>query len=450
MDGMMKEGALSRSVTTVVLALGFVAVTGLQTNLISQAKEQSSTPQVQPPPTQPTFRSGVTLITTDVIVRDENGQFVATLTEENFQVLEDDVLQEIASLTLVHGGRVYNELEPERRVQEGIVLPSSRPTSDTAGRVFIIFVDDLHMEPLSTPRVRKIFRQISDTLIHEGDLFGVVSTGPSAIAIDMTYDRSLLKIAEDKIMGNGMSYQDIITQMDGARGPAETLFLAHSAFRTAHEVVRNLEFVENRRKAFIYLSTGYDFNPYPGNRLYGRSRMGNRSRGIDAEAVGDLLGEDFSNLAPAADPFSGGPRLGAQFANADMQIELSELAKAANRSNVSFYAVDPRGLMAGPDISNDVHWDSWNRHITQTQDTLRALAQLTGGLAVVNMNDFESGLKQIDAETSDYYVLGYYTSNPDPTIRTRKIEVVVDQDDVSIQHRTRYSFPLPPATVAER
>ena len=152
----------------------------------------------------------------------------------------------------------------------------------------------------------------------------------------------------------------------------------------------------------------------------------------------------------AADPFSGGPRLGAQFANADMQIELSELAKAANRSNVSFYAVDPRGLMAGPDISNDIHWDSWNRHITQTQDTLRALAPLTGGLAVVNMNDFESGLKKIDAETSDYYVLGYYTSNPDPTIRTRKIEVVVDQDDVSIQHRTRYSFPLPPATVAER
>ena len=38
---------------------------------------------------------------------------------------------------------------------------------------------------------------------------------------------------------------------------------------------------------------------------------------------------------------------------------------------------------------------------------------------MVNTNDFAGELKRIDAETSDYYVLGFYSSNPDPTKRTR-------------------------------
>jgi hypothetical protein len=45
---------------------------------------------------------------------------------------------------------------------------------------------------------------------------------------------------------------------------------------------------------------------------------------------------------------------------------------------------------------------------------MRVLAEETGGLAVVNQNDFDKALKRIDAESSDYYVLGYYSSNPDP------------------------------------
>ena len=97
---------------------------------------------------QPTFRGGVTLVTTDVIVRRGSGRFVGDLTEHDFEVFEDDVLQEVASLILVHGGRVYNQFQPPPPVQEGVILPSPRPTSDTAGRVFVIFVDDLHFESL--------------------------------------------------------------------------------------------------------------------------------------------------------------------------------------------------------------------------------------------------------------------------------------------------------------
>ena len=66
------------------------------------------------------------------------------------------------------------------------------------------------------------------------------------------------------------------------------------------------------------------------------------------------------------------------------------------------------------------------------------LAEETGGLAVVNQNDFDKALKRIDAESSDYYILGYYSSNPDPTKRRRKIEVKVKKQDVNVISRTEY------------
>ena len=50
----------------------------------------------------------------------------------------------------------------------------------------------------------------------------------------------------------------------------------------------------------------------------------------------------------------------------------------------------------------------WAEYVRKSQDTMRVLAEETGGLAVVNQNDFDKALKRIDAESSDYYVLGYY------------------------------------------
>lgn len=383
-------------------------------------------------PQQPSFRGGVTLVTTDVIVRQGSGQFVGDLTEHDFEVFEDDVRQEVASLILVHGGRVYNQLEPPPPVQEGIILPSPRPAGDTAGRVFVIFVDDLHFEASRTLRVRRVFREIADTLIHEGDLFGIVSTGPSAISIDMTYDRSLLRVAEDRIMGDGLTPSDIVEGLAGALGPQELTYRAHVAFKTAYQVVKNLAQVENRRKAFIYLSTGYDFDPFPESRKSANPL----NRLSDIEEVYGSVPD------PATDPFADH---GSVFADSDLQIELSELTKAANRANVSFYTIDPRGLVAGPDINEDVPMNEWNQYVSKTRASLQVLAELTGGIAVVNQNNFEDALQRIDAETSDYYVLGYYSSNPDPTVRTRRIAVNVNREDVTIRHRRRYSLPLPVA-----
>jgi len=390
-----------------------------------------------PPPAQtptsasqrPTFAVQVNLVTTDVIARDGNGQFLSDLDKKEFEVYEDGVLQEVSSLVLVHGGRVFNrQLPPPPPTPEGIILPPSAPTNDAAGRIFLLFVDDLHLDFRNTARIRELFKQISKTLIHDGDMFGIVSTGPSSLAIDLTYDKKRLDEAIKKISGSGLKPSDIIQGPDGAEGPTEVRYRAHVAFSTAYDILQNLERVQNRRKAVIYVSNGYDFNPFAGAR--------------SGEDPFFLSRQDPMGQSQRTDSVNDPTRQGQQFADADLARELAELTRTANRANATVYTIDPRGLVGGPDLDEQVDPTQWNDYVRKSQDSLRVIADLTGGIAVVNQNDFGKALKRIDAETSDYYVLGYYSSNPDPTKRTRKIEVKVKRDGVDVWSRTSYSMKM--------
>jgi VWFA-related protein len=408
------------AVATAFALAGGLAAAGDQTRPPAEEAQQ-----------QPTFRARVDLVTTDVIVRDGKGQFVADLRKEDFEVYEDGEAQEIVSLDLIHGGRAFNlQAPPPPPTQEGFILPPPRPASDAAGRIFLIFVDDLHLDFRNTGRIRDLFRRISNTLIHEGDMFGIVSTGPSSLAIDLTYDRNRLDEAINRISGNALRPNDILQAPQSSQGPSEVRYRAHVAFSTAYEIMRNLEQVTNRRKAFIYVSNGYDFNPFP-EGAWGGDPMMSRGR---MDEFGD----------------QGMPRQGAQFAEADLARELSELTRAANRANASIYTIDPRGLVGGPDLDEEVDPVQWGNYVRRSQDSLRVLADLTGGLAVVNQNDFDRALQRIDNETSDYYVLGYYSSNPDPTRRTRRIEVKANRDGVNVWSRTSYSLRPTPGPISER
>ncbi len=373
---------------------------------------------------QPTFRVAVDLVTTDIIARDSNGLFVTDLDKDEFVVLEDGVPQELSSMVLVHGGRAYNQLlPPPPPAEEGIILPPPRAQTDTAGRIFMIFIDDLHLDVHNTPRIRALFKRISSTLIHEGDMFSMVSTGPSSIEVGLTYDRELLNANISRIRGFALTPQDIIQRPQGLNGPTEVRWRAQVAFSTAREVLSHLEDIKNRRKAVIYVSNGYDLDPFPEGRL-----------GTDPL---------FGSQNPYAEP----DRLryqqrGSQnqFADADMQVELAELTRAANRANATLYSIDPRGLVGGVDIDQPVNPTEFFDYIRKSQDSLRVLAEETGGIAVVNQNNFDKALKRIDAETSDYYVIGYYSNNPDPRRRTRELKVETTREGVDVWSRTSYTM----------
>jgi VWFA-related protein len=392
-----------RITTAILIALGGAQIVGAQN---------------RPEP----FRSGVDVVQTDAIVRDGRGQFIADLKASEFEVYEDGVRQDIVSLTMIHGGREFNVLSPPTPARDGLILPPSRPRNDTAGRIFVIIIDDFHLEPAQAQKARQIMRQALRDLIHSGDMFGIVSTGYSSISEQLTYDRQVLESAIERIQGNGLRPREIIEGAQGSQGPTELRHRAHVAFSLAYEQMRNLEQVQNRRKAVIYISSGYDFNPFAQSRV---EEQALRAR---------VNAADLQN-----DPFFRTQQSSQMLAEADLVRELAELTRAANRANATIYTIDPRGLAAGPDIDQEIRTPEWSAHVRTSQDSLRVIAEETGGFAMVNMNNFSAGLKRIDAETSDYYVLAYSSSNSDPLKRLRRIDVKTARPGATVYHRTSYT-----------
>ena len=421
--------------------------------LVAGLSAQAPAPAQTPAPNRqesPTFRVQIDAVTMDVIVKDENGRFVPDLTKDDFEIFEDNVKQDVASLTVVSGGRATNVLEAAPPAPpEGVILPQVRRVNDTSGRIFLVFIDDLHLQFHQSGRVRSLVQKIGKELIHEGDMFGVVSSGPSSISIDMTYDRKRLDDAVKKVAGDGLKPSEIINTGSGSEGPTELRHRAHVAFSTMLEALNNLEKVHNRRKALVWVSEGYDFNPFQDSRLGGRDPsspfLKNDSNAMHNAANGD------DQQSQTNDPILEQQRQSETFSDADLNMDLAEVTRTANRANTTIYTIDPRGLIAGGDIDEQVDPTEWNAYVRKSQDGLRVLAEETGGIAVVNQNDFDKALKRIDAESSDYYVLGFYSSNPAPTQRRRQLAVKVTRPKLNVtSQRTEYVLKPPPKSSAQR
>jgi len=425
-----------------------VLATGL---LLAQAPAPNA--PAAKPQENPTFRLQVDLVTNDIVVRDERGNFVSDLKQGEFEIYEDGVKQDIASMTVVTGGKVNNLLAPPPPPPpEGIILPPTKPRNDVSGRIFLFFVDDLHLQFHNTGRVRELFKRISKELVHDGDMFGIVSSGPSSIAVDMTYDRSRLDEAIKKIAGNELKPTDIINGPSGAEGPSEVRYRAHVAFSTVDDVLKNLETVHNRRKALVYVSDGYDFNPFQDARLGLMDPNSPFAQNEFQRQQNQAAAQNGSSGSTTTDPYTQQQKQSEEFADADLARELGDLTRNANRANVTMYTIDPRGLVGMGDIDEQVDPTQWNDFVRKSQDSLRVLAEETGGIAVVNQNDFSKALKRIDAETSDYYVLGYYSKNPDIMKRRRKIEVRVTRTGQKWQvwARKEYVLKAPPAVTSNK
>jgi VWFA-related protein len=377
---------------------------------------------------QPTFRVAIDMVTLDVIPRGENGRFVPNLVADDFQVLEDAVPQKVASLVLVNGGRVFNltlPAPPATASPDGLVLPAARATEDAGGRVFVLIVDDLHFTATETPVVRALLRKVIARLFHDGDMVAMFSTGSSSIEIPVSYDRKLLESAVSKVSGHGMSYRDIMDAKDGSQGPQGLRYQAHVAFKTAYELLGNLERVRNRRKALILISNGYDFDPFPAGRT-----------GTD-QVFGGRYGSPWVN-PESGDRFMALEKANNQFAEADLASELAAITGIANRVNASIYAIDPRGVAGTTSVAEQIDSTEMRTHIGKTQGSLQVLSEATGGFAVINDNTYDEALTRIDAETSDYYILGYYSTNSDATRRNRQVEVKAARPGVQVASRGWY------------
>ena len=146
--------------------------------------------------------------------------------------------------------------------------------------------------------------------------------------------------------------------------------------------------------------------------------------------------------------FAGGLRLN----GIDNQAQLHATIDAAIRAGVSFWPVDARGLVTdaplgdatqgspgGASMYSGTAEQAVQSDFAQSQDTLYALAGDTGGKALLDTNDLTRGITQAQQSVSDYYVLGYYTTNTAMDGRFRRIKITVDTPEAAkIEFRQGY------------
>src|SRR6185369_6850297 len=114
----------------------------------------------------------------------------------------------------------------------------------------------------------------------------------------------------------------------------------------------------------------------------------------------------------------------------------------ANRANVSFYTIDPRGLAAfdapiGPEPPPSLEVD--HAMLRQRQEVLETLAGATDGMALSNSNDLRKQLRRIADDLTSYYLLGYYSTNGKLDGQFRAIKVKSKRGGIEIRARNGYT-----------
>ena len=385
-----------------------------------------------PPPQEPiiqgpTFKAQVEYVEVDAIVTDQQGQFVRNLKKEDFQVFEDGKPQTISTFTVVD--------IPVERYDRPLFSPSpiepdvktnARPFD---GRVYVMILDDLHVDALRTQRVRTSARQFIERNLGANDLMAVIYTGGrSADAQEFTSSKRLLLAAVDKFMGRKLpsvtvsrndQFQRNLLGPDPTQRAADPDDLerghnAQSMLSTLRQVSEWFGGVHGRRKTMLLFSEGIDYD------------LSDIIRSFDAapSSASSILSDIRDTLASTA------------------------------RSNVSIYAVDPRGLSTlgddtigvssfadQEDANQGIGLGSLSNELRLSQDSLRELADQSGGFAAVNRNDTTAVFDRIVRDNSSYYVLAYYPPTNKTDGKFHRIEVKVNRPGLTVRARRGYASP---------
>jgi VWFA-related protein len=386
---------------------------------------QSATAQ-QPP--LPTFKADVEYVEVDALVTDAQGQFVRNLTKDEFQVFEDGKRQNLANFSLI-------DIPVERAVRplfaarplEPDVYTNERPFD---GRVYVLVLDDYHVDALRTQRVRAAARLFIERNLGANDLMAVISTGGRAQdAQEFTSNKRLLLAAVDKFMGQKLrsatlNRNDEFYRLQGAPEPLQgrpsdpdeqqRAYFTRNTLSTLQKVAEWFGGVRGRRKTMLFVSEGIDYD------------------------LTDII-RGYNEPSSQA---------------SSILQDIRDAIAATARSNVSIYSIDPRGL-AGigdetigvtdladhEDPSNGIGERALQNELRVAQDSLRQLADETGGFAAINRNDFREAFDRIVRDNSSYYVLAYYPPSDKRDGKFHRIEVKVTRPGLTVRSRRGYVSP---------
>jgi VWFA-related protein len=418
---------------------------------VSVVAQQGTSPPAAEGQEQPRFRGGANLVRLDAYVN-IGGEPVTDLTAQDFEVLEDNVPQKVESFEHIRPRRPAAQTE---RLEPQTVGESRAMASDANARLFVLFLDTNHVPLAGSFHARKPLVQFLDRAIGQDDMVGVMTPEMSArnltlarrtetiegILTDNWYwgkrDRGATKTEREQAIE--VCYPDhgatagIADQVTNRLRERQTL-------DAIEDLIIHLEGLREERKFVVMLSSGW-MMPRRDDSLARQLREGDVPTGprIGVGPEGKLTTSDPRESVDSNQ--CDRDRLRA--ASDDLESEFLRVLQRANRANISFYTVDPRGLVV-TDIDLTQIKDSASadmRRLMSRQTSLRTLAEMTDGFAVLNTNNITPGLERIVADTNSYYLLGYYSTNTRLDGKFRKISVKVKRPNAEVRARPGYLAP---------
>lgn len=375
----------------------------------------------------------VRVINVDVVVTDRKGNAVTGLTRDDFIIYENGRPQKVSNFYEVVTRTDHPE-EPQIRSEESSELRAPEQPEQLRRKI-VIFIDNLSLAPFNRNRVFTAMKKFVNETLRPGDLAMVVTWNRSMkVRLPFTGDAKQIEQTLDAIAGeSALGIQQISDRRQiqsqirdakrfeeavaAARGYSQAL--EHDLRQTVREInalMATLGGVEGKK---IMLVTSEGFQMQPGRELF---------------YFIDDIGREKESWMGVGSTF-----LESMSFNLTNQIE--SIARSANSNNITLYTLHAGGLMGFNEGSAEnqqpVSASVQQAALSNSTDSLRMMADLTGGLAVVGTNNFGAAFDRIAQDISSYYSLGY-RSGTERVDRQRSLEVKTRNPQYLV--RSRRSF----------
>jgi VWFA-related protein len=413
----------------------------------------------------PRFRSGANLVRLDAYVS-ADGRAVADLTANDFEVLEDGRPQRIESFEFIKPRPAVAEA---LRVEPPNVDDARQMAMAPDARLFVLFLDIWHVHLEGSYRAQNPIANFLDRAIGQDDLVGVMTAEMSARNLTLARrtttiegmlrdnwawgQRQRLVTVDPREQEFQLCYPGlpdsradrVVQEMIERRRVRRTL-------DAIEDLVVHLEGIRDERKFVALLSEGW-LLPRRSNEL---------NQPVDPQHPTlprvDPVGVDQQGKLTTSAPrnearIESCDRERMFLAEMDLHQDFLNLLNRANRANISFYVLDPRGLVAfDEDISarRALKISEDQARLRARQESLRDMATATDGLALLNTNNLDAALNRMLADVGSYYLLGYYSTNTRLDGKFRRLSVRVKRPGLDVRARPGYLAPTEAEAAAAR
>lgn len=441
--------------------------TGAATLLLAGIGAIGLAGQAQSPRTPQPYTATSTAILVDVVVRDGRGRPVTDLVAADFQIAEDGVRQTIGSFSRVSRGGA---------IGVGVAWRSPRPIAVATGSGAGGTAAELPPEEATTALVYDRLSPETLRLAQKATLAYVPLSGESGVQVGVfatdagvralqryTNDRILVRGAVNRVLPSGLSDEelrgdrtdDLVARKKALTGEADTA-AGRAAGGSGAVLAQNAAVLGARENELRLIQT----------ELNMLRSIENSERGYKGYDTAASLLEVVRSLSeyPGRKTivfFSEGLPV-----SPALSAKLDGVIDAANRANVTVYAVDAKGLRARSgmekarkeldafaedrrsQVSTGV--DRTEQPLTMAMEQVEAtlgldsrtgLARLstdTGGFLIEGSNDLSSAFRRIDEDNQFHYLLTYAPSNDTLDGRFRAIRVKVGRRGAQVFARKGY------------